>query len=783
MRKPWVAVLVVVCTAVLAPIASAGTLPGGYTLSVLAGRPPVVSGTVATNDFLRITGSAEDASGNVYLADYQGYVEKVTPAGTLSIFAGNGHAFIAPKAGPAKSSPMTPNGIAVDSHGNVYLSDDAGYVEKATPGGSLTIIAGNGSVGAPRLGSATSSPLLPEALAVDSAGNVYIVDRTSPAEGFARYVLKVTPGGTLSIVAGNGALGKPTAGAAKSSPLSASAVAVDLGRNVYIADSTGYVVKVNRAGLLLPIAGDGTGDGPTPGPAQSSALTPLGVAVDRSGNVFIADYPTSSSGYIDKVSTTGTLSIVAGNGRQGGVKPGPATSSPINPITVSVDSSGNLYLGDLQSGLGLKVTTTGTLSVFAGSQQPTLGPVKSTLLSIDDMVRDSGGNIYIADGRGYVDKVSPTGDLTVFAGSGDTYRAPIPGPATSSPMRPVRLALDSTGDLYIADWGGWVEKVTPGGLLSVVAGSGQQGGAVSGPALSSPLIPDDIAVDRSGNLYITDFVGHVSKVTPDGTLSNFAGNGTQQGKPTTGPATSSHVFADAVTTDTAGNVYLAELNGYVYKVTPSGMLSIVAGNGDSGRPAIAGMAVSSPIAPWQIAIDGSGNLFISDFNGYLEKVTAAGVLSIIGGHGSNVGPPGSSPGASTPAASGPWTPGSIAFGPSHTLLISDLGRYLDRLMPSALRTLSSQARSVTFGTSARVGMTLTARVTGSWVAGSTTLSPRYQWYTIRGGIWIAITGATRRTFTPGRALYGRTIGVKAVAASPPGYVTATPVTSRIVKVS
>jgi sugar lactone lactonase YvrE len=161
-------------------------------------------------------------------------------------------------------------------------------VVKVTPGGVLSIVAGNGKEGAPRAGLATSSSLGgPAGVAVDGSGNVFIADTMN------NVVEKVTPGGVLSIVAGNGKEGPPRAGLATSSSLPwPGGLAVDHSGNVFIADSVNSVVeRVTPDGVLSIIAGTlGFSGAPSAGPATSSKLhSPSGVAVDASGNLFIAD--------------------------------------------------------------------------------------------------------------------------------------------------------------------------------------------------------------------------------------------------------------------------------------------------------------------------------------------------------------------------------------------------------------------------------------------------------------------------------------------------------------
>ena len=558
--------------------------------------------------------------------------------GSLAIVAGLYHA-VSP--GPANATPVAAHSVAVDGSGNLYIADPlSDVVEKVTPGGTLSIIAGTGHFGRPTAGPATSSNLNhPDAVAVDSSGNVYIADTNNDL------VEKVTPGGTLTIFAGNGLIGTPTPGPATSSDLSSPGdVAVDTSGNVYIADTNNSEVeKVTPGGTLSVIAGTGTSGAPTPGPATSSKLfKPLGIAVDSSGNVYIAD---TDNNEVEEVTSGGTLSIIAGTGASGAPTPGPATSSKLfDPSGVAVDSSGNVYIADRGNQRTEQVTSGGTLSVIAGTGAvgaPTAGTATSSkLFDPSGVAVDSSGNVYVADETaGVVGKVS-SGTMSIVAGLVD-FGPPTAGAATSSELAaPGGVAVDSSGNFYIADTdNNVVVKVTAGGTLSVIAGTGTSGAPTPGPATSSNLAsPSGVAVDSSGNLYIADTNNNeIEKVTPGGTLSVIAGTGAT-GAPTPGPATSSKLDKPAaVAVDGSGNVYIADNdNNEIEKVTPGGTLSIIAGTGTESTPT-PGPATSSDLDnPLGIAVDSSGNVYIADTdNNVVEKVTPGGTLSIIAGTGTN----------------------------------------------------------------------------------------------------------------------------------------------------
>jgi outer membrane protein OmpA-like peptidoglycan-associated protein/sugar lactone lactonase YvrE len=370
---------------------------------------------------------------------------------------------------------------------------------------------------------------------------------------------------------------------------------------------------------LAVFAGTGTYGAPTPGPATSANLgTPTGVAADASGNVYLTD---QANNEVDKVSAAGTLSVVAGNGSMGAPTPGPATSSRLkNPTGVAVDASGNLYIADEGNQRVEKVDTSGTLSVIAGTGSmgaPTPGTATSSQLRFPFAVAvDASGNVYIADeGNSVVEKVTPSGTLSLFAGTGSSG-APTAGPAASSQLdTPLGVAVDASGDVYIADtYNHEIEKVDTGGTLAVIAGTGTSGAAIAGPATSSHLtFPFGVGVDASGNVYIADSNNnHIEKVDTGGALSIIAGTGSS-GVPTAGPALSSAIGQiQGLGVDPAGDVYTGDPNNRVVeKITspntpgaPTGVTATAGSGGASLSWAAPQSDGNSAITGYQYSADG-----------------------------------------------------------------------------------------------------------------------------------------------------------------------------------
>jgi RHS repeat-associated protein len=234
------------------------------------------------------------------------------------------------------------------------------------------------------------------------------------------------------------------------------------------------------------------------------------LAFDGAGNLYIADWENS---YIYEVNPSGILSIFAGNGSYWppSSSHSPATQTAIGrPSGIAVDAAGDVYIADDQNCGVYEVDSSGGFSVIAGTPgecgPPTPGPAtQSSLLGPGGLALDASGDLYIADGS-WVEEVSPSGTLSIVAGSGESG-PPTPGPATQSDLDEVTdVALDTAGNLYIADrWNHVVEQVTPTGELGIVAGTGQSGYPTPGPALLSELqTPGYVAVGPTGGLYIAD---------------------------------------------------------------------------------------------------------------------------------------------------------------------------------------------------------------------------------------------------------------------------------------
>ena len=289
---------------------------------------------------------------------------------------------------------------------------------------------------------------------------------------------------------------------------------------------------------------------------------------------------------------------------------------------------------------GIITTVAGRDFVFPLDGLPAL---QAPIGGVNGLATDNSGNVFLSDVSGQtVKKLSPDGMVTVVAGNGLEGFSGDGGPATSARLRfPRGLGLDGAGNLYIADQGSHrVRKVSPEGIITTVAGSGQPGFAGDGGPAKSALLrsPWGIALDAAGNLYIADRNNHrIRKVSPDGMITTVAGNGQSAYSGDGGPATSASFIPSGIALDAAGNLYIADRgNLRIRKVSPQGTISTVAGNGEFGFSGDGGPAILAGLLdPVDVALDATGNLFIGDaLNRGLRRVAPDGIISTVAGTGS-----------------------------------------------------------------------------------------------------------------------------------------------------
>ena len=445
-----------------------------------------------------------------------------------------------------------------------------------------------------------------------------------------------------------------------------------------LAGAQPYLISTYAGGLAAP----------TSAAATSYAFeNPNGVATDAFGNTYF----TTGYNCVFRLDANRKLSRVAGNCRTGYLgDSGNALNAELNnPQGIALDALGNLYIADQGNQVIRKVTPSGIITTFAGNGTAGYSgdngqATGAELNSPQGVVVDPAGNVYIADsGNHRIRMVNTSGIITTIAGSSSPGTGGDGGAATAATFTdPTNLALDSKGDLYITDTGASVVRmINTSGTISHIAGTGSATYNGDGqPAVSAALsVPQGLALDAAGNLYIADTGNHsVRVIAVGGDIATYAGNYQRFGDTGDGgPATAAELFSPTgVATDYAGNLYIADQSeGVVRTVNSSGTITTVAGNsgapnpfyGDGGPAALADFAT-----PWGIAFDTSGNLYVADFkNSRVRKITPTGVgttglVTTFAGNGVS-----SDSGNGGPATSASVTPHTLAVDSSNNVYLAD----------------------------------------------------------------------------------------------------------------
>ena len=584
--------------------------------------------------------------------------------------------------GPATLALLNnPEGITVDSNGNIYIADtDNALIRKIDiDTGVIDIVAGtrDSTASTNDGGLATNTYLYEvEAVALDSAGNIYIVNKGLPV---IRKVDAAT--GIISTVAGKlGIFGQTGDGGPAIDALLAdpSDIEIDMSGNIYFTDRANHVLRKvdGTTGIISTVAGNigipgATGDG---GLATDARLTgPENIVIDSSGNIYIAD---SGNQVIRKInSSDGIINTIAGTiGTQGNSGDGGfATDATLGPYVsgIAIDPAGNIYISDtgneviraIDSSTGIINTVAGVKHYiknyhapdYFGNGGPAIGAVFGRE-SPKSIVFDLDGNLLIADSENHAIRKIQTGSVITHAGTvGTPGYTGDGGLATNATLRePKGIVVDSSGNVFIAVGSGdrgYIRKVDYAtGIISTIAGNIDATLMGSGGlATDARLIgPTGIAVDSSGNIYIAEPEGDVIRKinVSTGIIDIVAGTPGARGY-TVGDgilATSAVLnFPSDVAVDSAGNVYIADSdNARIRKVDAiTGIISTIAGTGDWGYSGDGGLAINATLySPKGIALDSSGNVYIADrVSHVIRKVdSATGIISTIAGNGSGLGP-------------------------------------------------------------------------------------------------------------------------------------------------
>jgi len=673
------------------------------------GGPGYVDGSGAAARFNGPTAVAADGAGNVYIADSSNAViRKVKASGEVSTLAGTPR--VAGSAdGPAAEARFNePLGVAVDESGNVYVADTFNHsIRKIMPDGMVSTVAGvagepgsaDGTVAEARFHS-------PQGVAVDGAGNVYVADTGNYT------IRRITPAGQVSTVAGAPGIVGSTDGPATAARFGAchpllyggedcwgpAAVAIDRFGNLLVADAGNFTIRViSPASVVSTLPGSFYGC--TQGMMGASrCIGPTGVAVDRNSFVYVV---VANSRSVHRIASTGAATLVPGVFEATGSK-GQFFNSAGG---IATDNAGNVYVPDMNSHTIRKLPEGGEAVTLAGSalmygyadgsgDQARFGGCIFIISVFFDCqgstaaTVDSGGNVYVADRQNHIiRRITPAGTVSTLAGRPGQNGSADGSLQDATFYLPTGVTVDGASNLYVSDsFNSTIRRISPAGQVTTLAGEAGQGGSSDGVGSQARFLhPSGVAMDGNGNLFVADSGNStIRRISPAGEVTTLAGEAGQRGSSDgTGAQArfdlpdSGLQFNDAsgLATDGAGNVYVADTNNHtIRRITPEGVVTTLAGSAGE-RGSTDGIGAEARFdRPQGLATDGRGNVYVADTGNHtIRKITADGAVSTV------VGRPGDS-----------WfLSGSLPGGLSAPLDMAVRGTSLYVVMPNGVAVVTN----------------------------------------------------------------------------------------------
>jgi sugar lactone lactonase YvrE len=321
------------------------------------------------------------------------------------------------------------------------------------------------------------------------------------------------------------------------------------------------------------------------------------------------------------------VSTYAGNGSLGAVNGKAGEASFSNLMAVAADSAGNLYVADSRNNMIRKVSADGIVTTLAGSGKVGAEDGKGSAASFffpTALTVDQHGVVYVADTHNnMIRKITPDGQVSTIAGRLNAQTENHPA-ALSRFDNPYGIAVDKNGNVFVADWDkDEIKKIDTAGKVTLFAGSGNPGSRDGVGAASSFYLPEGIAFDQKGNLFVADtYNNRIRKITPAGVVSTLIAGKVvpQQGRTKRDTSVLSHPFGIAV--DKSGNIYVGDVgNNKIRKITPAGKMVTFAGTGLRGA-ANGAANKASFYNPYGVAADNKGNLFVADYqNNIIRKIS------------------------------------------------------------------------------------------------------------------------------------------------------------------
>lgn len=533
-----------------------------------SGMQGAADGVGSDARFSNPNGLSTDAIGNLYVADaFNHTIRRITPDGVVTTLAGSAESWGSSDGIGSAARFNLPFGVSVDPTGNVYVSDGNNTIRKITPAGVVTTVAGTANEMGWDDGTGSEARFnAPWSVAANGMGTIFVAD------SYNSTIRAISTTGVVTTLAGTAASRGSDDGIGSAARFNRpTGVTVDANGTIYVSDSNNNTIRrITPTGEVTTLAG-----------------TPNTITRDPVTSEYHGNYADGS---------------------------GPAARFH-SPLGIATDGNGNLYVADNLNHLIRHITPSGVVTTLAGKA----GIYGSTdgagqearFFQPADLVVDNAGTVYVADGRNFtIRRISPSGTVTTLAGSAQ-HQGSVDGVGSNARFNyPSGLALDSDGNVIVADtYNQTIRKVTPDGVVTTIAGQAGNPGSTDGTGTEALLnYPSSIAVDHNNNIFVVGLNHTFRRITPEGVVTTLAGKAGSEASSQDGVGNSVRFFSPAgVALNKTGFAYITDsFNNTIRQgqlaeapVTITQPQSLSVARGARVQFSVTAAAVPAPTYQWQ----------------------------------------------------------------------------------------------------------------------------------------------------------------------------------------